>query len=193
MVNKSRPTLQEKNRLCLWRHTLIILFMRIKVLKNLAPQSEKLFEELPDDPATLDYKGLQHALDSHLPLVCVEETCILSYYSIFDDSNKGGNNISKNGTQYIKAVRKKIQEIINSSEEFKELHKKIKVLRNGVIAHHSGEFFRANREARNDEEYVFLNLNRLTTFLLNKSEFETLELLCSKIYNYIRFDDPLQI
>ena len=67
------------------------------------------------------------------------------------------------------------------------------MLRNGVIAHHSGEFFRANREARNDEEYVFLNLNRLTTFLLNKSEFETLELLCSKIYNYIRFDDPLQI
>jgi hypothetical protein len=100
--------------------------MRIKVLKNLAPQSEKLFEELPDDPATLDYKGLQHALDSHLPLVCVEETCILSYYSIFDDSNKGGNNISKNGTQYIKAVRKKYKKLLIAQKNSKSFIRRLK-------------------------------------------------------------------
>ena len=90
-------------------------------------------------------------------------------------------------------VGQKLRHLFFLVEEFLKLHKKIKKLRHEILAHHSGQSLKVNHTIRNEKECVDLNENRITTFLLDKDEFKTFELLCSRIYGLIQFEDPLTI
>lgn len=184
---KDSPSDQEKNRVYLWLFSLLNILCKLQMFERLYPKSKKLFADLPEKPENIDQEKFYDAMEVQVSIVCIEESSILAYYNLFSKSNSGGNNVSSHKSTHVRYMKKQLKKIIDSSEDYKNLHNKLLGFRNNIIAHHSGQEYEIIHSSKGDIRKIEASRERIH-LLMSEEEMQTFKYLITELYDYLRVE-----